>query len=116
MGLVPISEIGNPELHAARRACVYADFSGDRDGRFLRELGEPSPHLGRDRALHYNGLERAGPIAHDDEGNFPGGAQVGHPAAHGSGVACVGMQIDDARSRNGHGAHGERLAGRAGKL
>ena len=56
----------------------------------------------RDLRLHEDRLTDAGAVAHDDEGDLAGGAEMGDPAADGDGLAGVGGQLGDADVWSGH--------------
>jgi hypothetical protein len=68
------------DLKSSRRAAVFADTAGDRQGRLLSQRFERFPNFRRDRVLRHDALHNPGPVAQLRKQKFSAGAHVVEPA------------------------------------
>src|ERR1019366_5914991 len=87
-------------LKAARRALFGADFAGDYDGRFLRQVLDGLEQFLRQGGLHGHALHQAVTVAKNRERDLSGAAQVVQPAGYLDAFARVPGGFGDGDSWN----------------
>ncbi len=97
-------QIFHIHLEAAGSARIGANFSGDNDRRFLRQIANVLKQLFRQRVLHRHALHQSGSIAQQREHNLAGLADVVKPAGNFDRLPFMADGLENGNS-SGHFRH-----------